>query len=166
MSDLGQSYRVAAVRFERRLPGSLEQVWAHLTEARKLTAWYGEDGAIEPREGGAVLFMGGHIKGVVTRWRPHRQLAHTWNVFSPGETDSSYPESYLTFDLEPDGAQVKLTLTHLPILERFEKQNAMGWHTYLDVLAAAVEGRPIEARQVYSQKNAGLYGVDMGSLAR
>ena len=166
MSDLGQSYRVAAVRFERLLPGSLEQVWAHLTDCAKLTAWYGEDGAIEPRPGGAVVLMGGHIRGTVTRWAPHRQLSYTWNVFSPGEPVSAYPESYLAFELEPKDGQVLLTLTHLPILDRFEKQNAMGWHTFLDMLSDAVAGRPIAPRGDYSSRNAALYGVDMANLVR
>ena len=44
--DRGQAFRVAAVRFERLLPGPAERVWAHLTQADKLSAWYGEDGVI------------------------------------------------------------------------------------------------------------------------
>ena len=84
----------------------------------------------------------------------------------PGEADSPYPESYLTFDLEPQDAQVRLTLTHLPILERFEKQNMMGWHTFLDILGAAARGEPVEARSAYMQRNAALYGIDLGNLQR
>ena len=38
MSDLGQVLRVPAVRFERVLPGTVAQVWAHLTEPGKLKA--------------------------------------------------------------------------------------------------------------------------------
>jgi len=52
------------------------------------------------------------------------------------------------------------------VLERFEKQNAMGWHTYLDMLGAAVRGEPVEARPVYMKRNAALYGVDLNNLAR
>jgi uncharacterized protein YndB with AHSA1/START domain len=166
MSDLGQVLRVPAVRFERVLPGSAEQVWSYLTDCGKLAAWYGEDGLIEPREGGAVRLSGGHIRGVVTQWKPHRKLAYTWNVFSPGEDESPYPESYLTQELEPRGDEVLLTLTHLPILERFEGQNAMGWHTYLDMLGAAIAGQPLESRRAYMQRNAALYGVDLANLAR
>lgn len=172
MSDTasrGQPYKVCAVRFERRLPGDVARVWAHLTEPAKLTAWYGEEGVIEPREGGAVKLSGGHIRGVVTQWRPGRRLAYTWNVFGPGNTESAdaespYPESYLTFDLEPDGDGVKLTLTHLPVLERFEAQNQMGWHTFLDMLGAALDGREPEPRRAYMERNAAVYGVDLGNL--
>jgi uncharacterized protein YndB with AHSA1/START domain len=166
MSDLGQLIRVPAVRFERRLGGPIERVWAHLTQPEKLPGWYGEASAIEPREGGRVSLMGGHILGVVTQWRPPVKLAHTWNVFSPGESASPYPESYLTLDLEPDGAEARLTLTHMPVLERFEPQNAMGWATFLDMLGDALAGAPPQPRRAYMEKNAGLYGVDLANLAR
>ena len=166
MSDLGQSIRVLAVRFERVLPGPVERVWSHLTECEKLAGWYGDAGTIEPREGGAVRLGGGHIRGVVTQWKPNRKLAYTWNVFAPGEEESPYPESYLTIALAPRGPDVLLTLTHLPILDRFEKQNAMGWHTFLDMLEAALRGHTVEPRPIYMKRNAEKYGVDLGNLAR
>jgi uncharacterized protein YndB with AHSA1/START domain len=166
MNDRGQVLGFSGVRFERLLPGSVEQVWAHLTDCRKLAGWYGEDGEIEPREGGAVRLLGGHIRGVVTLWRPHRKLAYTWNVFGPGEAESPYPESYLTLELEPRDGEVLLTLTHLPVLERFQHQNAMGWHTFLDMLDAGLAGQPIEPRAAYMTRNAERYGVDLGDLVR
>ena len=54
----------------------------------------------------------------------------------------------------------------MPILDRFEKQNAMGWHTFLDILAATVRGEKVEDRPFYSAKNAVRYGVDLNKLAR
>ncbi len=164
MSDRGQPFSVLAVRFERWLPGPSERLWEYLTDCRRLSAWFGEDGTLEPREGGAARFMGGHVRGVVTQWKPPRRLAYTWNVFSPGDVDSPYPESYVTFDLEPRDEEVRLILTHLPILERFEKQNMMGWHTFLDILGATVRGEPVQARSTYMQRNATLYGVDLAAL--
>jgi uncharacterized protein YndB with AHSA1/START domain len=166
MSDRGETVQVLGVRFQRALPGPVERVWAHLTECQKLAGWYGEGAAIEPREGGTVRLGGGHIRGVVTQWQPNRRLAYTWNVFGPGEKESAYPESYLTFDLAPRRDDVLLTLTHMPVLDRFEKQNAMGWHTFLDMLGAAVLGEPVEARGVYMKRNAETYGVDLGNLVR
>jgi uncharacterized protein YndB with AHSA1/START domain len=164
MSDLGQTQRVPAVRFERTFAVGLETVWACLTDPARLLAWYGEGATIEPAEGGAVYFAGGHIRGVVTQWRPHAKFAHTWNVFGPGETVSAYPESYLTFELEPAGGSVALVLTHLPVLERFEAQNQMGWHTFLDILAATLACEPVEERRVYMERNAARYGVDLNQL--
>ena len=161
----GEMGTAPLVRFERRLSGPIERVWEFLTNPARLPAWFG-NGTIEPRAGGAVYLMDGHIRGVVTQWDPPRKLAYSWNVFNPGEDRSDYPESYLTITLEPAGDDVLLTLTHLPVLERFEKQNAMGWHTYLDMLSAAVRGGPVEDRPAYMKRNAALYGVDLNNLAR
>jgi len=110
--------------------------------------------------------MGGHVRGIVTQCQPRRRLAYSWNVFGAGDTQSPYPESYLTIGLEPRGSEIALTLTHLPVLERFEKQNAMGWHTFLDMLTAAVLGEPAEPRQAHMQRNAARYGVDLAKLTR
>ena len=165
-AQLGELIRVPAVRFERQLPGPIERVWAHLTDPSLTPGWYDAGSLIEPREGGAVALNGGHIRGVVTQWRPPRKFAHTWNVFAPGETVSAYPESYLVLELEPEGGQVRLQLTHLPVLERFEPQNAMGWATFLDIVEAAARGEPALPRRTYIERNAGLYGVDLRNLAR
>jgi hypothetical protein len=51
-------------------------------------------------------------------------------------------------------------------LERFVKQNAMGWHTFLDILGAALRGETVQERSAYMTKNAALYGVDLSNLAR
>jgi uncharacterized protein YndB with AHSA1/START domain len=166
MSDLGERLRVPAVKFVRRLPGTVSRVWDHLTVPAKLTGWYGEGAVIEPREGGAVRLNDGHIRGVVTQWKPNRRLAHTWNVFGPVDTESQYPESYLTLELAEDGVAVVLTLTHLPILERFEAQNAMGWATFLDIVDDTVAGRTVEPRRAYMERNAARYGIDLPNLTR
>jgi uncharacterized protein YndB with AHSA1/START domain len=166
MSDLGQAFHVLAVRFERTLPGPAERVWRHLTECDKLSGWFGSDGMLEPRERGKVNFLSGHIRGVVTQWKPPRRLAYTWNVFSPGELESQYPESYLTFDLEESAGDVGLTFVHFPILERFEKQNSMGWHTFFDMLEAKLRGEQLAPRGEYMKRNAARYGVDLNDLQR
>jgi uncharacterized protein YndB with AHSA1/START domain len=165
-SGLGEMFRAPGVRFERRLPGPIEKVWAHLTQPDALPGWYGSGSTIEPREGGQVRLNDGHIRGVVTQWRAPVKLAHTWNVFAPGETVSAYPESYLTIELAPEGDAVALTLVHLPVLERFEPQNAMGWATFLDMLEAAAKGEPAQPPRVYMEANAARYGVDLANLER
>jgi uncharacterized protein YndB with AHSA1/START domain len=112
----GKMSTVPSVRFERCLPGPIERVWHYLTDPEKLPEWFGQ-GTIELREGGQVRLMDGHIRGVVTQCRPPHLLIYTWNVFSPDQEVSEYPESYLKLELEPqEDGQVLLTLTHLPVL--------------------------------------------------
>jgi uncharacterized protein YndB with AHSA1/START domain len=151
-----------AVRFVRALSAAPAKVWQFLTEASHLPQWYG-DGRIEPREGGAVSLMGGHIHGVVTGWRPEKFLAYTWNVFSPGETESKWPVSYVELSLEPFEGGTRLTLTHRPIPEAMQNQTAMGWHTYLDLIDAGLGGTFPKRADLFP-KNAALYGV--GSIKR
>jgi uncharacterized protein YndB with AHSA1/START domain len=166
MADLGEMFRTPGVRFWRRLPGPIERVWAHLTDPARLSGWYDPGSVMEPREGGAVRLNDGHIRGVVTQWRPPVKFAHSWNVFAPGENVSAYPESYLTLELAMEEADVALTLTHLPVLDRFEPQNAMGWASFLDILDDTVSGREVGPRRAYMERNAALYGVDLGNLQR
>lgn len=168
-SETGQSFHVLAVKFERILPGPAEKVWKHLTDTALLPAWFGDKSSIEARAGGKVNLMDGHIRGIVTQANAPKRLCYTWNVFNPGDPAdavSDYPESYLSFTLEPRGGDVLLTLQHLPILDRFEKQNQMGWHTFLDILCATLRGEKVEERPVYTKKNAALYGVDLANPQR
>jgi hypothetical protein len=87
-------------------------------------------------------------------------------VHAPGEAESAYPESCLSFDLAPVGNEARLLLLRLPILERFEKQNEMGWHSFLDMLGATLRGNPVEDRRVYMERNAARYRVDLNNLRR
>jgi uncharacterized protein YndB with AHSA1/START domain len=165
----GEMSKVACVTFTRLLPGPIDRVWTYLTDPTKMPTWYGEVALIEPRQGGKVRLMNGHIRGLVTQWQPPRKLIHTWNVFDDGAAEdavSAYAESYPTFELEPRGDDVLLTFKHFPILDRFVPQNAMGWHTMLDILIAALEDQPVRNRSEYSTRNAALYGVDLKNLAR
>ena len=59
-----------------------------------------------------------------------------------------------------------LTLTHLPVLEPFVKLNAMGWHTFLDMVDAASSNATIEPRETCMKRNAERYGVDLSRLPK
>ncbi len=160
----GEIVSESSVRFVRALPAPPSLAWAFLTEPARLPEWYGE-GLIEPREGGAVSLMGGHIRGVVTAWRPERLLAYSWNVFQPGEAVSAWPVSYLEMALEPDGAGSRLVLTHRPIPAAMQSQTMMGWHTMLDLIDAGLRAQPLTRQQSF-HANAALYGVDLSNLKR
>lgn len=165
MTDDAQFNKEASVHFVRIMPGPIERVWEVLVNTQLLPGWYGV-GYIEPRQGGAISLMDGHIRGVVTQCFPPDKISYTWNVFDVGQERSSFPESYLTLELEAREKSVLLTLNHLPILVQYEKQNAMGWHTYLDMLEAALSGETVEARPHYMKINAARYGIDLANLAR
>jgi uncharacterized protein YndB with AHSA1/START domain len=160
----GEVIAESAVRFVRGFEASPAKVWAFLTDSALLPEWYGE-GAIEPREGGKVSLMAGHIRGVVTGWRPEKFLGYTWSVFQPGEEVSAWPISYLELALEAVGSATKLTLTHRPIPEPMHKLTMIGWHTMLDMIADGLKGQ-FPPRTEVMPRNATLYGVDLNALKR
>jgi uncharacterized protein YndB with AHSA1/START domain len=160
----GEIIHEQAVRFRRALPAPPAKVWTFLTDSARLPEWYGE-GSIEPREGGAVSLMGGHVRGVVTGWREEKFLAYTWNVFSPGETESKWPVSYLEFELAPEGGGTRLVLIHRPIPQEMQAQTMMGWHTMLDLIEAGLRG-DFPKRADLFPANAALYGVDINNLKK
>jgi uncharacterized protein YndB with AHSA1/START domain len=160
----GEIITESAVRFVRGFEAPPAKVWAFLTDSALLPEWYG-DGAIEPREGGKVSLMAGHIRGVVTGWRPEKFLAYTWSVFQPGEEVSAWPISYLELALEAVSPGTKLTLTHRPIPEPMHKLTMIGWHTMLDMIADGMKGQ-FPPRTEVMPRNATLYGVDLNALKR
>lgn len=160
MNDRGKTHEETMIRFERRMTAPIERVWDYITQCNHLGRWL-MVGTIEPREGGAVNLGDGHIRGVVTQWQPPRRLTYTWNVFNPGEQVSSFPESYVTMELEPELDETRLVLAHRPILlKEYVGRTMMGWHTLLDALVAVAEGREPEAREVAMERNRVLYGVE------
>jgi uncharacterized protein (TIGR00369 family) len=139
MADFGIYEDTRTLRFERRLPGTLEQVWAFLVEPERLAVWLAR-GEIEPHVGGQVVIHHEEnwpdappARGVVTTWDPPRRLAYSWS--------ESSTNSEVTFDLSPapeGGVTLVLTHRHLPLGE--ELGFGSGWHVSLDALALGLAG--------------------------
>ena len=102
-------YDDATVELERLLPGPAERVWEHLTQSELVAEWLPLT-HLEPREGGRVTLRpegpdGPEVQGVVTRVEAPCVLAFTWS-------DADARPSELTFELHPEGEQVRLVVTH------------------------------------------------------
>lgn len=145
-----------SVRFERTLPGPIEQVWAYLTEPEKRGKWLAS-GPMELRVGGRVQLDFKHNTlsptieptperfkhmengvcqyGRVTRIEAPRVLSYTW-----GEENGR--ESEVTFELTPREKDVLLVLTHRRLGARDEMLSVSGgWHTHLAILEDQLNGR-------------------------
>jgi uncharacterized protein YndB with AHSA1/START domain len=160
----GEIIPESAVRFVRDFDAPSAKVWAFLSDSSLLPEWYG-DGVIEPREGGTISLMAGHIRGVVTGWRPEEFLAYSWSVFQPGQQVSAWPISYLELALAERGTGSRLTLVHRPIPEPMQKLTMIGWHTMLDMITSGLTGE-FPPRTDVMPRNAALYGVDLNALKR
>lgn len=145
----GERIDPAAVRLERMLPGPIERVWAFLTESDLRGQWLAT-GDMDLRVGGTVDLtwrndeLTGHREA-----RPagvqalHRQESQVIRVEPPRLLSFGWAGgSDVTFELEPRGEEVKLTVTHRRARDRSQLLGvSAGWHAHLDVLAARLEGR-------------------------
>lgn len=154
--DYGTFPAADTIRFERLLPGPIERVWAYLTESDKRARWLAA-GPMEPRPGGTLeltfhntrlapadappserhlKYEGSSFRGRVLRCEPPRLLEITWG----GE--STEEDSEVTFELAPEGDEVRLVLTHRRLATRDEMLSvAGGWHTHLGILDDVLAGR-------------------------
>lgn len=160
MSDWGQRIAPGIVRFERLLPGSIEEVWGYLVIGEKRRLWLagGDD---VPMQAGAEFELHFHHAslsseivpaperfrpmegGVTSRHRvlavePPRLLVISWGG---GEGEA---QSEARFALKQEGEQTRLTLTHSLLSPHAEPNVAGGWHTHLDILADRMQGREPE----------------------
>ena len=85
------------------------------------------------------------IKGRVTVWDPPRRLSVTWAV--DFEEFRELPESLVTYDIEPMGESVKLTMTEAfqwDVPDAILAGGRQGWPFILSSLKSVLEtGRPI-----------------------
>lgn len=142
----------ATLTTERLLPGSVDRLWAYLTESDLRRQWMAA-GVMDMRVGGKVELVwrndelsrsGGtkpaefgeehRLQSEITELDPPHRLGITW-----GSTGG------VTFELEPVGDMVRLTVTHRRIEEADMRLNiSAGWHAHLDVLAARLAGEEPE----------------------
>ena len=86
-----------------------DEVWAALTTAEGLDAWFGEKATIDPRPGGAgrMTFASGlSVDMRVERVEEPRVFGFTWRI--PDLPDDDPRRTYVEFTLEPVPAGTRL----------------------------------------------------------
>ena len=156
MTTAGKNYgrlvAPAEVRFERLLPGPVETVWEFLVDSKKRGQWLAS-GPMELIPGGAVELRFRHRDLSPDKAPPPERfrdmdekghIAHerVLRIDPPRLLSISWGDSDVTFELVPDGAMVRLVLTHRRLSERAEMiMTSGGWHTHLDILVERAHGR-------------------------
>jgi len=140
--DLGEVRRTGEtveIVFRRRYARPLEKVWAALTVPERLADWFAETRLDRLEVGGRMdlYFTGADYRSVarIVAYDPPRTIAWTW-----AEVDGS-KESLVRFDLEPDGAGCRLTLTHSGLPADEARGVAPGWHAHLEAIEDAADGK-------------------------
>lgn len=141
MSELGEITRCWSIRFERRSRHPVEKVWSTITDPERVAGWMRGPARIELRVGGDwFVDFGdkGELDGVIVRVETERRLAYVWG------------RSLLEWELEPDAAGCRYSFVHhgqAPGLSPTEEGLAAGWHGFLEVLAAQLDGVAYDAQK-------------------
>ena len=139
----------ATLLIQRLLPGPIERVWAYLTESdlrRQWLAsgqmelkvgapfelvWRNDELTDPPGQRPPVCSAENRMQSRITELDPPRRLAFAWS--NSGD---------VSFDLEPEGDQVLLTVIHRRLPDRATLLKVgPGWHLHLDLLVARVTGK-------------------------
>ena len=137
-------------RIERtvELAAPPDRVWAALTTAEGLSAWFGNEATIDLRPGGAAQ-MSWATEGFTARMRVERVEAptvfgFTWVIF--GLPDDDPRRTYVEFTLEPVGTGTRLTVVESGFAQLPEDAyrkaydgNTDGWAKELGELAAYLD---------------------------
>jgi len=129
------------ITIERVFDAPVPKIWKALTENEQLKQWYFQLEDFKAEVGFAFQFTGGpddrqylHLCKV-TEVIPNQKLTYSWRY-------DGYPgDSFVTFELFPEGDKTRLVLTHTGI-ETFESFNAdfakgnfvEGWTDIVNVL--------------------------------
>jgi uncharacterized protein YndB with AHSA1/START domain len=136
-------------RIERtvELAAPPEKVWAALTTAEGLAAWFGDEAAIDPRPGGSawMKWNEGHTAQMrVERVEEPRVFGFTWHIF--GLPDDDPRRTYVEFTLEPADGGTRLTVVESGFAqlsaEAFHEAfdgNTRGWASELAELGAYLD---------------------------
>ena len=124
-----------------------DQVWAALTTAEGLAAWFGNEATIDLRPGGSarMRWAGGETAEMrVERIEEPRVFGFTWHIFGLPEDDPR--RTYVEFTLEPSGSGTRLTVVESGFAQLPEDAyrkaydgNTQGWASELGELVAYLD---------------------------
>ena len=146
----GELIEPLTLKIQRLLPGPIDRVWAYLTESELRRQWlasgqmrmeagtpfelvWRNDDLSDPPGTRPEGFGAEHrLESRILELVPGRKLAIAWN------------QGEVSFELEPAGDKVLLTVIHRRLPDRAQLLNvSAGWHAHLDVLVARISGKTL-----------------------
>jgi uncharacterized protein YndB with AHSA1/START domain len=134
---------------QRRLPGPIERVWAYLTDSDLRRQWLAA-GEMEMKVGAPfeLVWRNQELSDPPGELPPgfgaeHRMQSRIVALDPPRKLVIAWQDSGdVSFELEPKGDAVLLTLTHRRLPSRATLLKvAPGWHAHLDILVARATGK-------------------------
>lgn len=150
------------LRFERVYPSSIDEVWELLTDSDRIEEWLGV-ADVELRVGGRfrLLEVGGQgIAGVILNLQPPGVLEYTWD-------SAEWTGGTVRYELSTTAEGTRLVFTHVHPFKswtEYRYKSLAGWHTLLDLLELALDGRPeswhMERWQTHHDRYLAAGGLD------
>jgi uncharacterized protein YndB with AHSA1/START domain len=143
----------ATMTFRRRLPHSIDAVWAAITDPAQRAAWFGAT-TIEPRTGGRITMMpddppaapeAKEMTGRILTWRPPTGPAPRTAVLEHEWRQRIVEEGVVRYELTEDGDGTVLVFVHRGLSTRNARGFIPGTHAYLDRLDAYLAADQIPA---------------------
>ena len=146
-SAYGSLIEPATLKVERLLPGPIERVWDYLTKSDLRRQWLAA-GEMELKVGAPfeLVWRNDELTDPPGK-RPdgfseeHRMESRITELDPPRKLVFAWRGGEVSFLLEPQGAEVLLTVIHRRISDR---ENLLlvgaGWHAHLDVLVGRLAG--------------------------
>jgi uncharacterized protein YndB with AHSA1/START domain len=137
----------ARLFFQRRFPHAPEKVWAAITDPAQLKQWFMASSArADGRVAGTYDTVAGPAQirahGRIVVWDPPRVYEHEWITEARAEIPQG-EESFVRWELTPVDGDTLLTLEHRRLTRGTAVGFAPGWHSFLDRLAAQLDGQPL-----------------------
>ncbi|QFG22941.1 SRPBCC family protein [Actinomadura sp. WMMB 499] len=161
-----------SVRFERRLPHSVDQVWRAVSDPAVLAEWFPAEIELELREGGTVRqSFPGDIRmppGTVTACDPPRLLEFV-------ESSEGLPlagagdDRLMRYELTPDGDGCVLVFVNAFGDRAGAASFATGWETCLDALEQVLDGKEVSVPENFAslhEQYVASFGPPDGSAER
>jgi uncharacterized protein YndB with AHSA1/START domain len=130
-----------------------EAVFEALTQPEFTRQYFGGFAIeVERRTGGTFKMLAPdgsiHIAGTVVDWSPPRRFACTWTMVSMPQY--ALPDCLVTYDIEPAGGSVRLTMTEAhqwDVPDAILSGGRAGWPAILSSLKSVLEtGRPLSIK--------------------
>lgn len=138
------------LRLQRRLPGRIERVWAYLTDPELRRQWLAAGTPpTRPNESFELVWRNDELSASSAE-RPegmseeHRATCTVLEIDPPHLLRYRWPDAgEVTMELQQDGPDVLLTLTHRGLERPALRMNvSAGWHAHLARLVALVRNEP------------------------
>ncbi|MEP1093532.1 MAG: SRPBCC family protein [Cyclobacteriaceae bacterium] len=150
MSKHGKLIEPNTLQFERLLPGPIDRVWEMIVDEEKRSLWFA-GGATDLKPGGVMKLIFNNSQFSPPDPAPEKYKDYADGFVSqaivekceaPTLLSINWENGIVTFALEEQGSEVKLTLTHekLPDVKEQRIGTLAGWHTHLGVLKARLLG--------------------------